>query len=63
MQIMCKGHASKIIDKLIARRMEGLATPKQINLLRKYGIKAADWSFEQASAKIDSLSKGWRKKA
>lgn len=57
---MCKGQASKLIDKLMTRN--GLATPKQIKCLNKFGFKnVADWKIEEASAIIAELgSVGWK---
>lgn len=47
-------HASKIIDKLHARRREHLATLKQVRLLRKFGHPAPDKAtFTEASRFID----------
>jgi superfamily II DNA or RNA helicase len=35
--IHTKGHASLLLDRLITRRKLGLATPKQVRVLRRYG--------------------------
>ena len=54
---MCKGAASKLIDKLIARSNAGLATPKQVNCLQKFGFQhVSEWAFDDASHMISQLS-------
>ncbi len=51
------GYASMLIDKLIARQQEGLATPKQIRCLERYGFKkVGTWTFEDASKLISMIS-------
>ncbi|MBR4162520.1 MAG: DEAD/DEAH box helicase, partial [Solobacterium sp.] len=59
---MTKGQCSQIIDRIINRRNEGLATPKQVMLLERYGYKDVGmWPFALASKKIDQLaSVGWK---
>lgn len=62
---MCKGAASKLIDRLIARSKEGLATPKQVNLLKRYKFQQVErWSFDDAKKVIGLLSRAswqpWR---
>ena len=59
---MTKGQCSQIIDRIINRRNEGLATPKQVMLLERYGYKDVGmWPFSLASKKIDQLaSVGWK---
>ena len=37
--ILCKGHASAILDKLSLRRSVGIATPKQIVLMARLGYQ------------------------
>ena len=37
MGVISKGHASLILDRLITRRKLGLATPKQVRMMRRYG--------------------------
>ncbi len=47
--ITCRGHASKILDLLFTRRRNGLATPKQLNYLKKTGHPQPELvSFEEA---------------
>lgn len=62
---MCKGVATKIIDRLIARSNAGLATPKQVKCLQKFGFKnTAEWAFTEANNVITMLSRAhwqvWR---
>ena len=56
------GLASVLIDRLKRRQDEGLATPKQIRLLERYGFRqVGTWQFDQASALIARLAaNGWR---
>ena len=57
-----KGYACAILDKVIGRSSKGLATVKQVRLLRRYGYEPIDWTFEQASKKIGALAKvGWKR--
>ena len=47
---LTRGYASKLIDSLVARQDQGLATPKQIRMLERKGFKhPGTWSFEDAS--------------
>ena len=41
-EITCKGQASAVINRMFQRRELGLATPKQVNLMRKLGIPNAE---------------------
>lgn len=51
--ITCAGHASAILDRLAVRRMEGLATPKQVRLLERFHHPRPSMaSFAEASAFI-----------
>lgn len=56
------GLASLLIDRLKRRQDEGLATPKQIRCLERYGFRqVGTWRFEDASALISRLANnGWR---
>lgn len=57
--ITCKGHASKLIDRIFARRAMNLATPKQILCMRKYGHPAPDTAtFEEARSFLDRQFRG-----
>ena len=59
---MTRGQAKIIIGKIIARRSEGLATPRQVNTLRKYGFQRIDeWTFDEATTVISQLgAAGWK---
>lgn len=56
------GKASLLIDRLVRRQEEGLATPKQIRLLERYGfLQVGTWDFDDASAMISRIAdNGWR---
>jgi superfamily II DNA or RNA helicase len=57
-----KGYACKMLDKMIQRANEGKATIRQINALRRHGYDPAEWSFEQASRKLNQLAAvGWQR--
>jgi len=55
------GMASMIIEKLKNRQFEGLATPKQIRFLERYGfLHVGMWAFEAASNMITRIaSNSW----
>lgn len=59
---MCKGQASKIIDVILNRRKQGLATAKQMHQLEQRGFQNVGlWTFEQASDMMGRLAKNrWR---
>lgn len=51
------GKASLLITKLVNRIEAGLATPKQIRVLEKYGFyHVGEWSFEAASKMISRIA-------
>ena len=56
------GKAAKLLDRLSARRAEGLTTPKQIRLLEGRGFQhVGAWQFETAKHLIDRIAaNGWR---
>lgn len=57
-----KGYACKMLDKMIQRANEGKATIRQINALRRHGYDPVEWSFEQASRKLNQLAAvGWQR--
>ena len=57
-----KGYACAIMDKLITRAGNNLATVKQIRTLKKFGYEPADWTFDQASRKLSALAAvGWKR--
>ena len=55
MGVLSKGHASLILDRLITRRKLGLATPKQVRVMRRYGHGRPETAtFEEAKAFLDA---------
>ena len=51
------GMASLLIDRLKRRQEEGLATPKQIRCLERYGFRqVGTWLFEDANKMISMLA-------
>ena len=56
------GKAAKLLDRLTKRRIEGLATPKQIRLLENKGfLNVGMWQFDDANKLISRIaSNGWR---
>ena len=53
--IKTKGHASLILDRLITRRKLGLATPKQVRVMRRHGHQRPEIAtFEEAKAFLDT---------
>lgn len=56
------GKAQLLLDRLIDRTQKGLATPKQIRLLERYGFqRVGTWSFEAARNMINRIAAcGWR---
>lgn len=59
---LCKGQASRIIENIVNRREQGLATPKQVRMLVNKGFNNANmWTFEQASHMMSILAQNrWR---
>jgi type I site-specific restriction endonuclease len=54
--ICSRGHASAVIDKLSARRANGLATFKQLRALRRFGIEKAHLvTFAAATRMLDEF--------
>jgi superfamily II DNA or RNA helicase len=52
--IKCRGHASMIIGRLVERRQQGLATPKQVRLLKRFGHKSPQTAtFAEANDFLD----------
>jgi hypothetical protein len=61
---MCKGHASKLIDLLFRRRELGLATPKQVRWLARFGHASPHLAtFQEATAFLDRKFSGKRRPA
>lgn len=56
------GKAKMILDRLEKRRIEGLATPKQIRRLEMYNFQhVGSWTFEQAKKMISRIAaNGWK---
>jgi superfamily II DNA or RNA helicase len=56
------GKASLLLDKLNARRIEGLTTPRQIRFLEGRGFNhVGTWEFDQAKKLIDRIAgNGWK---
>ena len=56
------GKATKLLERLDKRRVEGLTTPKQIRCLERYGFQhVGTWKFETARKLIDRIAaNGWR---
>lgn len=51
------GKADKILARLDERREQGLATPKQIRLLERYGFRrVGTWSFDAAHKMINRIA-------
>ena len=61
-EIASAGKASKLLDRLDKRRMEGLTTPKQIRFLEGRGFQhVGTWTFDAAKNLIDRIAaNGWR---
>lgn len=56
-EVTCAGQASKLLDTLAKRRMEGLTTPKQIRFLERVGFReVGQWRFEDARRLIDRIA-------
>ena len=56
------GKATKLLERLDKRRIEGLTTPKQIRFLEGKGFNhVGTWQFETAKKAIDRIAaNGWR---
>ena len=51
------GMASRLIDRMIFRQRAGLATPKQIRCLERFGFRqVGTWTFEAAAGMIGRLA-------
>lgn len=60
--VKSQGEADMLLDKLSERKMQGLATPKQIKQLEMRGFQnVGTWSFGQAKKLIDRIAaNGWK---
>lgn len=58
----CAGKAEKLLRACAQRQLAGLATPKQIRCLERYGFQhVGNWQFEAAKKLIDRIAcNGWR---
>lgn len=58
----CAGKAEKILKACAQRQLDGLATPKQIRCLERYGfLHVGNWKFDSAKNLIDRIAcNGWR---
>lgn len=56
------GKAKLLLDRITARRLEGLTTPKQIRFLESRGFShVGTWQFDSAKKLIDRIAaNGWR---
>lgn len=60
--VLTKGEASRWLAALSTRRSAGLATVRQVRLLKRYGIDARSLTFDEAKARTDEIAaNGWRK--
>lgn len=61
LSITSRGQASKLLDLLFVRRERGLATPKQLRMLKRYGHPSPETvTFDDASAWIDQKIAGFK---
>ena len=60
-EVKTAGEAAQLLDKLYDRQRQGLARPKQIRCLERYGFQhVGQWSFEAANNMIARISaRGW----
>ena len=55
--VKSRGYASMLINHLMHRKDLGLTTPKQINLLKRYGFKnVSEWKKTEAIEVIGQIS-------
>lgn len=55
-QVPNKGYASRLLDRIFARRRNNLASPRQVALLHRYGVPGAQaLTFDEAKAAITAL--------
>lgn len=60
--VQSAGEAAKILRTCLNRQLAGLATPKQIRCLERYGFQhVGNWQFDTAKNLIDRIAaNGWR---
>lgn len=62
-EIDSAGKAKKLLERIQERKQKGLATPKQIRCLERYGFThVGTWTFRQASNMVTRIaSQGWKR--
>lgn len=62
-EIGSAGKAEKLLERIAERKTKGLATPKQIRLLERYGFRhVGTWTMQQASNMVTRIaSQGWKR--
>jgi hypothetical protein len=56
-EVQSQGHAGRLLDTVVKRRLEGLTTPRQIRFLEGRGFQAVGtWQFDQARKMIDRIA-------
>lgn len=58
-KVTCRGHASMIIDRIMKRHRNGLATMRQLNFFAKIGVDASAWTKDEAAAKQKEQIATW----
>lgn len=58
--IKYRGQAKIILDKVLQRRKEGKALPRQVLFWQRQGIDASDWTAEAASRKMKEKIAYWK---
>ncbi|MCO6400738.1 MAG: DEAD/DEAH box helicase [Verrucomicrobia bacterium] len=61
-EIRCAGQAAKLLDRLEARRVAGMATARQVRCLERFGFQhVGEMAFAEANRIITRISaNGWR---
>lgn len=62
-EIGSAGKAEKLLERIAERKTKGLATPKQIRMLERYGFRhVGTWTMQQASNMVTRIaSQGWKR--
>tara|TARA_R110000824_G_scaffold71733_9_gene183562 strand:- start:1444 stop:2994 length:1551 start_codon:yes stop_codon:yes gene_type:complete len=61
-EMMTDGERRKILNQMIYRKKNNLASPKQINLLNRFGYNARSMKMSEASGLIDAIAKNnWKR--
>ena len=59
---MSNAEQRKVLNTMINRKKKGLATPKQVKLLKRYNYNTTNMLFDDASALITRLaSNNWKR--